>query len=145
MREKMTEQAGTDAGTRLPAEERGGFPRRIPVPVALLLTAAYTAGRYFLGRSGADPGPWALILIGPVTEEILYRGILCPSLEQAMPPRAAAACSAALFAAGHRGFPAMLGSLAFGYGAARLTRKTGKLRWAIFLHIGWNLAVYLLR
>ncbi len=118
--------------------------RKISIPAALLLAALLTGGRYALRKAGYEPGMLTLLLLSPMLEETVYRGALFGSLRREMPGWAAALISAGLFAAGHQGVPGIIAALAFGVLAAWLTEKTGRLRWPVLLHIGWNLGFFLM-
>ena len=118
--------------------------RRLSIPAALAAAACFTVGRYLLIRHGYTPGPWVLLLISPLIEETVYRGMLFGSLREECPFSAAAAVSAVFFALGHQGPARFLLGLAFGLGAAWITERTGRLRWAVLAHIGWNLCVRLI-
>ena len=91
----------------------------------------------------------AAVVLGPVTEEIMYRGVLLKALEP-RGRRFALVVSSVVFAAVHITgidtdelwrsaivilFPIFLLGLVLGV----LTQKTGRLGPAIFLHSGWNL------
>ena len=117
---------------------------KIPWPAALGTVAAFTVGRYLLSRFGYVPGPVIVLLISPLVEEGLYRGILFDSLREKLGFGWSAAISAGLFALGHQGATAMGIAFLFGLGAAWLKEKTGKLRWSMLAHVGWNLAVFLI-
>lgn len=91
----------------------------------------------------------AAVVLGPLTEEIMYRGVLLKALE-ARGKRFALVTSSVVFALVHITgldtdelwrsaivilFPIFLLGLVLGW----LTQKTGRLGPAIFLHSGWNL------
>jgi uncharacterized protein len=91
----------------------------------------------------------AAVVLGPVTEELMYRGILLKALER-WGKVVALLLSSLVFAAAHltgldlddfwRSAAIFLPPLfVLGLILARLTQKTGRLGPAIFLHSGWNL------
>jgi membrane protease YdiL (CAAX protease family) len=91
----------------------------------------------------------AAVVLGPVTEELMYRGILLKALER-WGKVLALLVSSLVFAAAHltgldpddlwRSAAVFLPPLfILGLVLARLTQKTGRLGPAIFLHSGWNL------
>lgn len=91
----------------------------------------------------------AAVVLGPVTEELMYRGVLLRSLES-RGKVFAIVVSSAVFAAVHlTGLDTSqlwLSAAAFlpplfilGLVLAWLTQRTGRLGPAIFLHSGWNL------
>ena len=91
----------------------------------------------------------AAVVLGPVTEELMYRGILLKALER-WGKVLALLVSSLVFAAAHltgldpddlwrSAAVFMPPLLILGLVLARLTQKTGRLGPAIFLHSGWNL------
>ena len=91
----------------------------------------------------------AAVVLGPVTEELMYRGILLKALER-WGKVLALLVSSLVFAAAHltglgpddlwRSAAVFIPPLfILGLVLARLTQKTGRLGPAIFLHSGWNL------
>lgn len=88
----------------------------------------------------------AAVVIAPVAEEVVFRGLLLPGFAQSMGTTKALVLSSAVFALFHvpsHGSAAVLpGVLGFAFGWARL--RTGGLRAPIALHIANNLVVTLL-
>lgn len=86
------------------------------------------------------------VLVAPIAEELLFRGVLLPGLAQHMKPSFALVASASVFALFHipsHGIAAVLpGVLGLAFGWARL--RTGGLRVPIALHVANNLLVTLL-
>lgn len=91
----------------------------------------------------------AAVVLGPVTEELMYRGVLLRALES-RGKILAAVVSSAIFTAVHvtgldpsqmlRSAAVILPPLfLLGLVLAWLTMRTGRLGPAIFLHSGWNL------
>jgi uncharacterized protein len=121
---------------------------RVAILLALLVAAfgvpMHTASDAF----GLDPSwGWlgiglfvlATVVVAPVSEEVLFRGVLLPWLARWMRPGAALAWSTIVFALGHLYYGAgvlliALYGLIFGW--ARL--RTGKLRAPIILHAMLN-------
>lgn len=99
--------------------------------LALVATDAYGAGPvgYFL----------VLVLLAPVSEELLYRGVLFPMAERRAGFWPAALMNALVFALAH--FPNvgnMLSSVASTLVACTLQSKTGRTRYGIMAHIIFN-------
>lgn len=133
--------------------------------VVLLATVAIT-GRTGLGSQPAlDGGPHGLqavaailfpVVLGPVIEELFFRGYLQRAIEAACRAKASArvatttaiGVSASLFAAMHviveggRDVPATLtlaiGTLLFGVVAGAIVARTGRLTGAIVAHVVFN-------
>ena len=119
--------------------------RRIfPLPAALGAVAAFVFIRWGLAVSGYSPSAWIAILVSPVLEEWLYRGVLFWSLRKEVSEPIAIIASAGLFALGHQRLLSMLLAFLFGIAAAYVMKRTDKLVFPILLHIGWNLAVFFL-
>jgi membrane protease YdiL (CAAX protease family) len=74
------------------------------------------------------------IVIAPIAEEILFRGILYPVIKQAGFPRAALWGTAVLFAAIHFNLPIFLPLLALGLALALLYEATNNLLASITAH-----------
>jgi len=84
-------------------------------------------------------------VVAPVTEELLFRGLLLRSIARRLEPGPAIAVTALVFALAHLLDPS-LGTLAvlpalFALGAVSgvLALRTGDLSKSIFLHVGFNL------
>ncbi len=86
------------------------------------------------------------VVVAPLSEEVLFRGLLLPGLATTMTPSRALLASSALFALFHvpsHGVGALApGALGLVFGWARL--RTGSLAAPILLHAANNLAVTLL-
>lgn len=85
-----------------------------------------------------------LVIVGPATEELVFRGLLLRSLLRRMPEARAVAISAAAFALVHLldpgAWPIVPGLFVLGWVLARLTLgEDGTLSRAIFAHAGFNL------
>ena len=96
-----------------------------------------------LGKYATTPGGKVLlvvtaVIIAPVAEEILYRGLVLRSLERLMPASAALVVTAVVFAAMHFQPLQFLGLAAFGLVAGLLAQRTGRLGPAILAHIAFN-------
>jgi len=91
----------------------------------------------------------AIALVAPVTEELMFRGILLRAIGDRWGPRAALIWTAAVFASFHllgvtgdvlRSAALVLPQLfVVGLVLARLTQRRGRLGPAIFTHAGFNL------
>lgn len=84
-----------------------------------------------------------LVLLVPVMEEVLFRGVILDNLRQAMPIWAAAGMECLLFAWGHGQLLWFLYALAMGAVLTLLRLKTGSLRTSIAFHMAFNGANYL--
>jgi membrane protease YdiL (CAAX protease family) len=111
------------------------------VPAALgrsFLTAAKTPGARMAVVAG-------LVLVGPLAEEMFFRGGLYSVLRRVLTVPQAVLASSLLFAAAHAGrvqFPIVqfIGGLAFAF----LFEKTGTLFAPVLVHAAGNLAILLL-
>jgi membrane protease YdiL (CAAX protease family) len=86
--------------------------------------------------------PWvgyvSIALVTPISEELLFRGLIQPKLEQVLRPVEALVVQAVLFSAAHLS-PVILAThfvmgLAFGW----VRRRTGSLFPSMVLHGAWN-------
>jgi hypothetical protein len=97
-------------------------------------------------RRGFD---WAEDVLGPIDEELFFRGLLLFPLARAVGTPLALATTSLLFAAAHlgnavvesrQGTRSLLADLLFGVTAGALARLTGTPLAPALLHIAWNLA-----
>jgi membrane protease YdiL (CAAX protease family) len=105
-------------------------------------------------RGPWDFGPWvragvlasalrvlAVGVLGPIVEELLFRGFLLHRLQVRMGTRGAVAVTAALWAAIHLGYPLPVVLLLFGsgllLGAARVNCRSVIV--PVVMHVIWNL------
>ena len=93
---------------------------------------------YVLEGWPAWSGYASIAVATPLTEELLFRGLIQPKLEQILRPTDALIVQAVLFSAAHLS-PTILGThfvmgLAFGW----LRRRSGSLLPSIALHAAWN-------
>jgi membrane protease YdiL (CAAX protease family) len=99
-----------------------------------------------LVRPGLSPAGVALIVfaavvLAPVGEETLFRGVLLPWLRRFLSPDAAAWASAGIFAVGHLRYgPSVIVVLVYGLALAWARTHTGRLRAPIALHMIINAA-----
>ncbi len=101
------------------------------------------------GLSLADAGAWGLIfalisscLLAPVSEEILYRGVLFRAFRNRLGVISAALLSSVVFASLHFYDVYGLASVGiFGMSCALLYSATGSLRTTIFLHLLYNASI----
>ena len=100
-----------------------------------------------------DPGRpwWSLLLAGgmvlvtaPIAEEVLFRGVLYPSLLRRLGPQWAAVVSGMLFAVVHFEWHTIAPLALLGYLLARIYHITGSLPLVIAFHAGNNLLAILL-
>jgi len=82
--------------------------------------------------------PWLIacfgVLVAPVTEELVFRGMLYPGLRTKLGPWLAALASAALFGLVHDSLSAFLPLFALALVLARLYERTGSLLACIVVH-----------
>lgn len=87
------------------------------------------------------------VIVAPVVEELLFRGVLLRSLLRRTTPTCATFVSGALFGAIHlidpRALAAVPGLVALGILLAWMTLRTGNLSRAISVHAGFNLLAML--
>ena len=92
---------------------------------------------------GSDP--WALacfavtaVVVAPLFEEILFRGVLLPVLGTWLGPTGAVLLSAGLFAAAHLSLAEWLPLFLLGIGLGVLRLRSGRLASCVLLHALWN-------
>lgn len=92
---------------------------------------------------GSDP--WALacfavtaVVVAPLFEEILFRGVLLPVLGTWLGPTGAVLLSAALFAAAHLSLAEWIPLFLLGIGLGVLRLRSGRLASCVLLHALWN-------
>lgn len=78
------------------------------------------------------------VMLAPVAEEMLFRGILYPAIKQFKLPRVALFSTAILFAAAHENPPIFLPLMVLGLALALLYEKTGNLLAPITAHAVFN-------
>ncbi len=97
----------------------------------------------YIRATGSIPAMAAFLLlallVGPMMEEVIFRGYLQSSLTRRMPQWAAVSVASLVFMAGHS--PVVLWPMYFVYGAAWgwVFIRTGALRMAIVIHVLSNL------
>ncbi len=123
--------------------------------VALIAAPLLTAAFWLLGRLGFalyrdyltpythDGWPtWLgfvdLALVTPVSEELLFRGLIQPKLGQILNPSEALIVQAALFSAAHLSPVILVTHFAMGLAFGWLRRRSGSLIPGILLHGAWN-------
>jgi membrane protease YdiL (CAAX protease family) len=84
------------------------------------------------------------VIIAPVWEEVIFRGVLYPFLKQRLPAGWAAVLSAAVWAATHLHWPVLLPFTLLGCALCLLYERTGKLGCPVALHAIFNLTSLLL-
>jgi membrane protease YdiL (CAAX protease family) len=77
-------------------------------------------------------------VVTPLSEELLFRGLIQPKLEQLVSPTEALIVQAALFAALHLNPIILVTHFAMGLAFGWLRRRTGSLFPGILLHGAWN-------
>ncbi|HEX6941143.1 MAG TPA: CPBP family intramembrane glutamic endopeptidase [Longimicrobiales bacterium] len=100
-------------------------------PEALL--RAFTAA-----DAGSAPALVAILIIAPLLEEVIFRGIVLRSLDALLPPALAVLLSAALFAAAYWDADQLLPAFAAGVVFGWVYLATGSLFLPILGHIFWN-------
>lgn len=84
----------------------------------------------------------AVVIVGPIAEESLFRGVLLPWLARWMKPELAIFLSAVIFAAGHLFYgPGVLIIFVYGVVLAWMRLRTGRLRSGMALHMLINAVV----
>ena len=114
----------------------------------LLGAVSYGAYRLLGGAPDRAEGLWKILwilLIGPVLEEIVFRGLAFRPAEQYLGDKWAILLCAALFALAHWGFPnlplAFLAGLLFGW----IRHQSGNLLCPIVAHMSANAALMVLQ
>ncbi|MBQ2865916.1 MAG: CPBP family intramembrane metalloprotease [Clostridia bacterium] len=113
----------------------------LPIPDRLM--EEYASASSLIGQTGLMEIV-AVCLVGPLVEEMLFRGIVYKHLRICMPEYPAVILQAVVFAVLHGGSIvwvayALVGGLLFGY----LTMLTGSIRASLLAHIMFNLLGYL--
>ena len=109
--------------------------------VMLISAGLARSGIELFHQTGAHDlsGSWFriadLLLLSPVIEEFVYRGLGYGRMRHVLPKWSAALLSALLFAAGHLDTGMMVPALLFGLLAALLFELSGSILWPIVLHI----------
>lgn len=126
-------------------------PKQILKAIAwgiLLGAASYGAYRLLGGAPDRAEGLWRILwilLLGPILEETVFRGLAFRPAEQYLGAKWAILLCAALFALAHWGFPnlplAFLAGLLFGW----IRHKSGNLLCPILAHMSANAALLLLQ
>ncbi len=126
----------------------GLFLQLVVLPLLYVPISALTDGdpseasRRLIGMAGdlGDVGLLAImvVLAAPVVEELFFRGLFLRSVALYMPGWAAVVVSALVFAVVHQQPLALPGLFVFGLAAGELTRRTGRLGPACWLHAGFN-------
>jgi membrane protease YdiL (CAAX protease family) len=83
-----------------------------------------------------------LVVVGPVVEEILFRGIILKGLYQSYPASKALVYSAIIFSVSHLELTQIIGAVSLGLYGGILYLRTGILRYSIVLHGIFNLTAF---
>lgn len=86
----------------------------------------------------------SVVVMAPLVEELFFRGLLLQSLARRFGDPVGIVVSSALFAAVHLEWVVMPGLFLFGLIAAVITRRTGRLGMAWFMHASFNLTTVVL-
>lgn len=78
------------------------------------------------------------VVVAPLFEETLFRGVLLPGLAGWLGPRGAVLLSAALFAAAHLSLVEWLPLFVLGCGLGLLRLRSGRLGPSVLMHALWN-------
>ncbi len=103
-----------------------------------------------IGISGAQPigmmilGFLTLVVLTPIFEEILFRGLLSKGLRARLPFSAALLVSSGLFAAAHGQWNIALDTFALGLILGYLTEKSGSIIPAVILHAVKNSVAFVI-
>ena len=132
---------------------------RQALQMLLLVLPVVALGGWLVDTLWSDPGgsnpmlelvlqgsdPWALacfavtaVLVAPLFEEILFRGVLLPVLGTWLGPTGAVLLSAALFAAAHLSLSEWIPQFLLGTGLGVLRLRSGRLAPCVLLHALWN-------
>lgn len=79
------------------------------------------------------------VVLGPLLEELLFRGRLLASLESTFSPQIALLVSSAVFALAHGSFWNAPGQFVGGLILGRSVQRTGSVATSVAIHGGWNL------
>lgn len=109
------------------------------VAIALGVDAPTRAER---GGAGFLPMLIVGVLLAPLIEEVLHRGIILPRLAAHLPFPVAAMLSAAIFAASHVTPAQIVFTFPMGLYLAWAYRRTGSIVPGMVVHALWNLFVY---
>ena len=95
---------------------------------------------------GAAVAYWLVVLLAPVVEEFVFRGVLLEAFSRHIRPLAANALQALLFAAAHMSLTQLPLLFIVGFSAGVLARRSGGLAAPMAMHAVFNLvlAIYLL-
>jgi len=111
-----------------------------------ILSAVLAVGAILYLHRGTD-GAETIIkvlgwgVIGPINEEIVYRGFVFQRGRKLWPLWPALLLSAVMFAAGHASVRQFAAAFVAGLLFAAVYERSGRLIIPIMLHIGWNLVV----
>jgi membrane protease YdiL (CAAX protease family) len=93
---------------------------------------------YLLAGWPAWSGYASIAVATPISEELLFRGLIQPKLEQILRPTDALIVQAVLFSAAHLSPGILATHFAIGLAFGWLRRRTGSLLPSIALHGAWN-------
>lgn len=126
---------------RPPIREKTRFSFLTCLGVTLLSAGLIRSGIELFLPAGAHETPFSwfriadILLLSPIVEEIVYRGLGYGHMRYTMPKWCASALCALLFAAGHLNTGMMVPALFFGLLAALLVELSGSIIWPIVMHI----------
>lgn len=100
---------------------------------------AYDAYASELGSASAALYVVLVLFIAPVYEELFFRGIIYRSVKQVVPPLAAGAISALVFALSHGTLIHMVPTFLIGFLSCVMYEYTNRLLFSILLHMANNL------
>lgn len=93
---------------------------------------------YVLEGWPAWSGYLSIAVVTPITEELLFRGLIQPKLEQTLRPGEALIVQAVLFSAAHLSPVILATHFAMGLAFGWVRRRSGSLLPSIVLHGAWN-------
>ena len=85
----------------------------------------------------------AAVLVGPLTEELLFRGVIQQSIRTTFSAPTAIIASSLIFSAYHMNPLQMIATLPLGLTAGIIAERTRTVRWAVVYHVIHNLAATL--
>lgn len=113
----------------------------IPWPQALLESYAVESGALETARPALDFA--AVVLVGPLVEEILFRGVVYDALCMLLPAGFAVVMQGLLFGGVHNTMIWMLYAALSGCLIGYVRKQTGSLRPCVAMHVAFNGASYL--
>jgi membrane protease YdiL (CAAX protease family) len=141
-------------GWRPPGAVTGPALRMVLMVLPLVALASWLLQAVWSDPGGTNPlldmvlgtsDPWALVsfaftavVLAPLFEETLFRGVLLPVVGRQLGPPAAVVISALIFAIAHLSLAELVPLSVLGVGLGLLRWQTGRLAACVCLHALWN-------